>query len=76
MSLHTIVFIVGLIAIIIGLKRPWLGGLAGLIAFTLMFYLGACTNCVGGNGMRRSTLMFLLWTDCDRYSYTDVFIGR
>ena len=39
MSLHTIVFIVGLLAVIIGVKRPWLGGLAGLIAFSLMFYV-------------------------------------
>jgi hypothetical protein len=31
MSLHTIVFVVGLIAVIIGVKRPWLGGFAGLI---------------------------------------------
>ena len=39
MSLHTIVFIVGLLAVIIGVKRPWLGGLAGLIAFSLRFYV-------------------------------------
>ena len=39
MSLHTIIFIVGLIAIIIGVKRPWLGGLAGLMAFSLLVYI-------------------------------------
>ena len=39
MSLHTIIFTVGLIAIIIGVKRPWIGGLAGLMAFSLLVYM-------------------------------------
>jgi len=46
MSLHTIVFIVGLLAVIIGVKRPWLGGLAGLIAFSLMFYVDISTSII------------------------------
>ena len=39
MSLHTIVFIVGLIAVIVGSRKPWLGGIAGLIAFSLLIYI-------------------------------------
>ena len=46
MSLHTIVFVVGLIAVIIGVKRPWLGGLAGLIVFSLLFYVDISTRII------------------------------
>jgi hypothetical protein len=46
MSLHTVIFIVGLIAVIIGVKRPWLGGLAGLIAFSLLFYVDISTSII------------------------------
>jgi hypothetical protein len=46
MSLHTIVFVVGLIAVIIGVKRPWLGGFAGLIVFSLLFYVDISTRII------------------------------
>ena len=46
MSLHTIVFIVGLIAVILGAKKPWLGGLTGLIVFSLLFYIDISTNII------------------------------
>jgi hypothetical protein len=46
MSLHTIVFIVGLIAVIIGAQRPWLGGLAGLIVFSMLFYVDISTSII------------------------------
>ena len=44
MNLQTIIFIVGLLAVIFGFKRPWLGGLAGLIVFSLLFYVDISTN--------------------------------
>ena len=46
MSLHTIIFIVALIAVIIGIKRPWLGGFTGLIVFSLLFYADISTNII------------------------------
>jgi len=46
MSLHTIIFIVGLIAVILGVKRPWLGGLAGLFVFSLLFYVDISTSII------------------------------
>jgi hypothetical protein len=46
MSLHTIVFIVGLIAVMIGARKPWLGGLAGLAAFSLLFYLDISSSII------------------------------
>lgn len=44
MDLHTIVFIVGLIAVILGARKPWLGGFAGLIVFSLLIYIGISTS--------------------------------
>jgi len=53
MSLHTIVFIVGLIAVMIGAAKPWLGGLAGLAAFSLLFYLDISSSIIWeGNSNR------------------------
>ncbi len=46
MSLQTIIFIVGLLAIIFGAKKPWFGGLAGLIVFSLLFYADISTNII------------------------------
>ena len=46
MSLQTIIFIVGLLAIIFGVKKPWFGGLAGLIVFLLLFYVNISTNII------------------------------
>jgi hypothetical protein len=46
MSLQTIIFIVGLLAIIFGVKNPWFGGLAGLIVFLLLFYVDISTNII------------------------------
>ena len=46
MDLHTIVFIVALIAVVIGAKKPWLGGFAGIIAFSLLFYADISTNII------------------------------
>jgi len=46
MNLQTIILIVGLLAVIFGSKRPWLGGLAGLIVFSLLFYVDISTNII------------------------------
>ena len=46
MSLHTIVFVVGLIAVILGAKKPWVGGLAGFIAFSSLFYIDISTSII------------------------------
>ena len=39
MSFHTIIFIVALLAAVIGAKRPFLGGLAGFIVLVLLYYM-------------------------------------
>ena len=44
MSLHTIILIVGLLAIIFGAKKPFWGGLASVIVFSLLFYQYIATD--------------------------------
>ena len=44
MSLQTIIFIVALLAVIFGVKKPWFAGLAGLVVFSLLFYVFISTN--------------------------------
>ena len=46
MNLNTIVFVVGLLAVLFGAKKPWLGGCAGLIVFSLLFYIDISTNII------------------------------
>lgn len=44
MSLSTIIIIVGVIGAILGVKKPWIGGIAGLIVFPLLFYIFISTK--------------------------------
>jgi hypothetical protein len=44
MSLLTIIIIVGLSGAIFGVKKPWLGGISGLIFFSLLLYLFISTK--------------------------------
>ena len=46
MSLDTITFIVGLLAIIFGAKKPFIGGLAGVAVFSLLFYQYIATDFI------------------------------
>jgi hypothetical protein len=38
MDIFTIIIIAGILAAILGAKKPWAGGITGLIAFLLLFY--------------------------------------
>ena len=38
MSLSTIIFMILLLGAIWGLKKPWMGGIAGLIIAPLLYY--------------------------------------
>lgn len=44
MNLCTILFIVGLLGAILGIKKPWLGGISGLFITPLLFYAYISAN--------------------------------
>ena len=46
MNLSTIIFIIGLLGAVFGVKRPWLGGFAGLFIGTSLFYLFISPNII------------------------------
>ena len=46
MSLSTIVFIVALLGTLAGIKKPWMGGIAGLIIAPSLFYFSISSNII------------------------------
>jgi len=46
MSLSTVIIIVGATGAIFGVKRPWIGGIAGLIIFPLLLYIFISTKLI------------------------------
>ena len=46
MNLCTILFIVGLLGAILGIKKPWLGGISGLIIAPLLFYFAVSSRII------------------------------
>ena len=46
MNLCTILFIVGLLGAFLGIKKPWLGGISGLIIAPLLFYFAVSSNII------------------------------
>ena len=46
MSLSTIIFIVMLLGAIFGVKKPWLGGITGLLIAPSLFYFSISSNII------------------------------
>ena len=46
MNLCTILFIVGLLGATLGIKKPWLGGISGLIIAPLLFYFAVSSRII------------------------------
>ena len=46
MSLSTIIFIVGLLGAVFGVKKPWMGGITGLLIGPSLFYFGISSNII------------------------------
>jgi hypothetical protein len=46
MSLSTIIFFVGLLGAIFGVKKPWIGGITGLLIAPSLFYFGISSNII------------------------------
>jgi hypothetical protein len=46
MSLSTIIFIVGLLGAILGVKKPWMGGVTGLLIAPSLFYFSISSNII------------------------------
>ena len=46
MNLSTIILIVGLLGVFLGIKRPWTGGIAGLLVAPFIFYFSISTHIV------------------------------
>ena len=46
MSLSTILIIAGLLGAILGVKKPWIGGIAGLLIGPSLFYISLSSNIV------------------------------
>ena len=46
MNLSTILFIVGLLGVFLGIKKPWLGGISGLIIGPLLFYFAVSSSII------------------------------
>jgi hypothetical protein len=46
MSLSTIIFIVGLLGAVSGVKKPWMGGIAGLVIAPSLFYFSISSNII------------------------------
>ncbi len=46
MNLSTIIFIVGLSGVIFGVKKPWMGGITGLLIAPSLFYFSISSNII------------------------------
>ncbi len=46
MSLSTILIIAGLLGATLGVKKPWIGGLAGFLIGPLLFYISISSNII------------------------------
>ena len=46
MCLSTIIFIVGLLGAVFGIKKPWMGGITGLLIAPTLFYLGISSKII------------------------------
>ena len=46
MNLCTILFIVGLLGAVLGIKKPWLGGISGLLIAPLLFIVFISSNII------------------------------
>jgi hypothetical protein len=46
MDLSTIIFIVGLLGAILGVKKPWMGGITGLLIAPTLFYFSISSNII------------------------------
>jgi len=46
MSLSTIIFVVMLLGAILGVKKPWLGGITGLLIAPSLFYFSISSNII------------------------------
>jgi hypothetical protein len=46
MSLSTILIIAGLLGAVLGVKRPWMGGITGLLIAPLLFYFNISSNII------------------------------
>jgi hypothetical protein len=46
MSLSTIILIVGLLGAIFGVKKPWIGGITGLLIGPSLFYFSISSNII------------------------------
>jgi hypothetical protein len=46
MDLSTIIFIVGLLGAILGVKKPWMGGITGLLIAPALFYFSISSNII------------------------------
>lgn len=46
MSISTIVSIVGLLGVIFGVKKPWMGGIIGLLIGPSLFYFSISSNII------------------------------
>jgi hypothetical protein len=44
MNLSTIIFIVGLLGAVLGVKKPWIGGITGAVTAPLLFYFSISSN--------------------------------
>ncbi|MDY6790884.1 MAG: hypothetical protein SWH54_06405 [Thermodesulfobacteriota bacterium] len=46
MSLFTMIFIVSFLGAIIGVKKPWMGGIPGLLMAPFLFYFSISSNII------------------------------